>query len=115
MADRMHHRPTQLSGGEQQRVAIARALINQPTLVLGDEPTGEVDTETSHKLIALMRRLNRETGVTFVLVTHDLDLASRTDRLIRLQDGHVISDERQVARTDFTLADVATAEPVAAG
>jgi len=115
MADRMHHRPTQLSGGEQQRVAIARALINQPTLVLGDEPTGEVDTETSHKLIALMRRLNRETGVTFVLVTHDLDLASRTDRLIRLQDGHVISDERQVARTDFSLADVTTAEPVAAG
>jgi ABC-type lipoprotein export system ATPase subunit len=115
MADRMHHRPTQLSGGEQQRVAIARALINQPTLVLGDEPTGEVDTETSHKLIALMRRLNRETGVTFVLVTHDLDLASRTDRLIRLQDGHVISDERQVARTDFSLAEVTTAEPMAAG
>src|ERR1700682_84303 len=114
MADRMHHRPTQLSGGEQQRVAIARALINQPTLVLGDEPTGEVDTETSHKLIALMRRLNRETGVTFVLVTHDLDLASRTDRLIRLQDGHVISDERQVARTEISVAED-PAEPVAVG
>src|SRR3984893_4299043 len=115
MADRMHHRPTQLSGGEQQRVAIARALINEPTLVLGDEPTGEVDTETSHKLIALMRRLNRETGVTFILVTHDLDLASRTDRLIRLQDGHVISDERQVARTDIAVADTEPVEPVAVG
>jgi lipoprotein-releasing system ATP-binding protein len=115
MADRMHHRPTQLAGGEQQRVAIARALINQPTLVLGDEPTGEVDTETSQKLIALMRRLNRETGVTFILVTHDLDLASRTDRVVRLKDGHVLSDERQVARTDIELADAEPAEPVAVG
>jgi predicted ABC-type transport system involved in lysophospholipase L1 biosynthesis ATPase subunit len=111
----MHHRPTQLSGGEQQRVAIARALINQPTLVLGDEPTGEVDTETSQKLIALMRRLNRETGVTFILVTHDLDLASRTDRLIRLKDGRVLSDERQVARTDVELVEAESAEPVAVG
>ena len=115
MADRMHHRPTQLSGGEQQRVAIARALINQPTLVLGDEPTGEVDTETSQKLIALMRRLNRETGVTFILVTHDLDLASRTDRLTRLKDGRVISDERQVARTDIAVADDEPVQPVAVG
>ncbi|HEV2027497.1 MAG TPA: ABC transporter ATP-binding protein [Candidatus Dormibacteraeota bacterium] len=112
MADRMHHRPTQLSGGEQQRVAIARALINQPTLVLGDEPTGEVDTETSQKLIALMRRLNRETGVTFVLVTHDFDLASRTDRLVRIKDGRVISDERQTARTDAAPTDVADMAPV---
>ena len=113
MADRMHHRPTQLSGGEQQRVAIARALINQPTLVLGDEPTGEVDTETSQKLIALMRRLNRETGVTFILVTHDLDLASRTDRLVRLKDGRVISDERQVARTDGPAVEIGDMTPTA--
>ena len=97
MSDRMNHRPTQLSGGEQQRVAIARALINEPALVLGDEPTGEVDTETSQKLIALMRRMNREYGVTFVVVTHDLDLAARTDRLVQLKDGRVISDEKQVA------------------
>src|ERR1700730_1667776 len=119
MADRMHHRPTQLSGGEQQRVAIARALINEPTLVLGDEPTGEVDTETSQKLIALMRRLNRETGVTFILVTHDVDLASRTDRMIRLKDGRVISDEAQVARTDVAtdvaVVDDERAAPVAVG
>jgi ABC-type lipoprotein export system ATPase subunit len=94
MADRMHHRPTQLSGGEQQRVAIARALINQPTLVLGDEPTGEVDTDTSARLLAVMRRMNREHGVTFVIVTHDLDLAGRTDRIVRLKDGRILSDEK---------------------
>jgi len=92
LAERMQHRPDQLSGGEQQRVAIARSLINRPALVLGDEPMGEVDTETSRQLLSLMRRMNQERGVTFVLVTHDLDVAQRTDRIIRLKDGHVISD-----------------------
>ena len=100
MSDRSRHRPTQLSGGEQQRVAIARSLINEPALVLGDEPTGELDSETSQKLIALMRRMNREYGVTFVIVTHDPELASRTDRQVRLRDGRVISDEKQVAREE---------------
>jgi len=94
LKDRMHHRPDQLSGGEQQRVAIARSLINQPSLVLGDEPTGEVDTETSQQLVSLMRRLNREQGVTFVLVTHDTEVAGQTDRVIRLKDGRVTSDLR---------------------
>ncbi|MEA2646462.1 MAG: putative transport system ATP-binding protein [Chloroflexota bacterium] len=97
LADRMKHRPTQLSGGEQQRVAIARALINEPALVLGDEPTGEVDTETSQKLVGLMRQVNRDRGVTFIIVTHDLDLAAATDRMVRLKDGQVIGDESQVA------------------
>jgi ABC-type lipoprotein export system ATPase subunit len=94
LKDRMHHRPDQLSGGEQQRVAIARAFINKPSLVLGDEPTGEVDSETSQELVNLMRRMNREHGVTFILVTHDMDVAAQTDRTIRLKDGKVLSDAR---------------------
>lgn len=93
LARRAQHRPTQMSGGEQQRVAIARSLINEPTLVLGDEPMGEVDTDTANALLGLMRRINVERGVSFVIVTHDLDLAARTDRVIRLRDGHLISDE----------------------
>jgi putative ABC transport system ATP-binding protein len=94
LKDRMHHRPDQMSGGEQQRVAIARSLINRPSLVLGDEPTGEVDSETSQQLIALMRRMNREHSVTFVIVTHDMDVSAQTDRTIRLKDGKVLSDAR---------------------
>ncbi len=97
LGERMQHRPDQLSGGEQQRVAIARSLINHPTLVLGDEPTGEVDTETSLQLVGLMRRMNQEHGVTFILVSHDLEVAQRTDRVIRLKDGRILSDVRVTA------------------
>src|SRR5262249_29821875 len=99
LEDRARHRPDELSGGQLQRVAIARALVNRPTVVLGDEPTGSVDTQTSQEVGGLMRRLNRAEGVTFVIVPHDLDLAGHTDRMIRLSDGRVVGDElvRQAA------------------
>ncbi len=97
LADRVRSRPSELSGGQQQRVAIARAFINRPALVLADEPTGAVDTQTAQEVIGVMRRLNREEGVTFALVTHDLDLAAQTDRIVRLKDGRVLSDEIRVA------------------
>ena len=93
LADRARHWPDQLSGGQQQRVAIARALVNRPSVVFADEPTGAVDTETSAQLGETMKRMNREHGTTFLIVTHDLDLAAKTDRIIRLRDGRVIPDQ----------------------
>jgi putative ABC transport system ATP-binding protein len=93
LSDRMKHRPSELSGGQQQRVAIARSMINGPSLILLDEPTGAVDTETADQLVALLKKLNQEEQVTIVVVTHDLDLAAQTNRRIRLKDGKVLSDE----------------------
>jgi len=94
LGGRLGHRPTQLSSGEQQRVAIARALINRPAVVLADEPTGEVDSHTALQIIEMMRGLNESLGQTFIIVTHDMAIAERTKRIIRLQDGRIISDER---------------------
>jgi ABC-type lipoprotein export system ATPase subunit len=94
LSDRIKHQPTELSGGQMQRVAIARSMVNSPSLILLDEPTGAVDTETAQQLIDLLKRLNTEDQVTIVLVTHDLDLAAQTQRQIRLKDGKVLSDEK---------------------
>src|SRR5437870_2329384 len=98
LTDRIKHRPTELSGGQMQRVAIARSMVNRPSLILLDEPTGAVDTETAAQLVELLKRLNTEDQVTIVLVTHDTDIAGAARRQIRLKDGQVLTDERMGAR-----------------
>jgi putative ABC transport system ATP-binding protein len=95
LGQRMSHYPAQLSGGEQQRVALARAFVNRPKILFADEPTGNLDGETSHKVVKMLFELNEAFGTTLVLVTHDLDLAKRAQRVIRLRSGMVISDEVQ--------------------
>jgi putative ABC transport system ATP-binding protein len=92
LGDRLDHFPTQLSGGEQQRVAIARAFANEPRILFADEPTGNLDSDTGARIVELLESLNRESATTIVLVTHDLGLAARAQRIIRLSDGRVISD-----------------------
>lgn len=96
LGDRTSHYPQQLSGGEQQRVALARAFSNEPKILFADEPTGNLDGETGARVIDLIIRLNEESGTTLVLITHDLDLAGRAKRVIRLANGRVIADERRV-------------------
>ncbi|MFN3350339.1 ABC transporter ATP-binding protein [Pseudorhodoplanes sp.] len=93
LGERIHHRPTQLSGGQQQRVAVARALVNNPKMLLADEPTGALDSRTSVEIMALFQELNRE-GTTVVVVTHEADVAAYANRLIRFLDGRVLSDSR---------------------
>ena len=94
LGDRMKHRPNQLSGGQNQRVAIARALVNKPSIVIGDEPTGNLDSKASDSIYELLRKLNREYEQTFILVTHDEQMAAKTDRIIRLVDGKIVEDLR---------------------
>jgi putative ABC transport system ATP-binding protein len=100
LGDRMDHKPNQLSGGQQQRVAIARALVTDPPLLLADEPTGNLDTRTSLEVLALLQKLNRERGITIVLVTHERDIAACASRVITMRDGRIVSDETQDAPLD---------------
>lgn len=93
LSDRSHHYPSQLSGGEQQRVSLARAFSNSPKILFADEPTGNLDAETSEKVVKLIFDLNTEAGTTLVLVTHDMELASKTQRIIRIKGGVIIADD----------------------
>jgi putative ABC transport system ATP-binding protein len=99
LGDRLTHRPTELSGGEQQRVAIARALINDPKIVLADEPTGNLDTTTGGEIVGLMKRLNKEKRQTFVVVTHDIGVAENADRIVFLKDGLVQGEKKGAGGT----------------
>jgi len=94
LADRFHHYPSQLSGGEQQRVALARAFSNKPSILFADEPTGNLDEETGEKVIQLLFELNKEAGTTLVIITHDLELANRTQQILRLKGGKIMSNEK---------------------
>ena len=94
LSDRFHHYPSQLSGGEQQRVALARAFSNRPSILFADEPTGNLDEETSENVIQLLFQLNKEAGTTLVIITHDLDLANRTQQILRLKGGKIMSNEK---------------------
>lgn len=95
LADRFHHYPSQLSGGEQQRVALARAFSNKPSILFADEPTGNLDEETGEKVIQLLFQLNKEAGTTLVIITHDLELANRTQQILRLKGGKIMSNKKQ--------------------
>jgi len=97
LADRMHHYPSQLSGGEQQRVALARAFSNNPSILFADEPTGNLDEETGEKVIQLLFELNKEAGTTLVIISHDLDLANRTQQILRLKGGQILTNQPTAA------------------
>jgi putative ABC transport system ATP-binding protein len=97
---REHHHPSQLSGGEQQRVAIARALVNQPSILLADEPTGNLDSKTSEEVMAIFQRLNQDFGITIIMITHEPDIASFAKRKILFKDGSVVSDQKNPSSPD---------------
>ena len=94
---REHHYPSQLSGGEQQRVAIARALVNEPSILLADEPTGNLDTKTSEEIMGIFQYLNRDKGITIIMITHEADIASFAKRVILFRDGKIVDDHMNLA------------------
>jgi putative ABC transport system ATP-binding protein len=111
LGGRVHHTPAQLSGGQQQRVAIARALVNEPDLILADEPTGNLDSRTSVEIIEILQRLNRERALTVVLITHEADIAEYAERVVAFRDGRVLKDEPIAHRRD-AAAELAALPPV---
>ena len=112
LGDRLDHHPSQLSGGQQQRVAIARALVNQPAILLADEPTGNLDSKTSREVIGMFKKLNDESGLTVILVTHDQDVARNARRVIVLRDGDVVCDSTDVRQALQALHPNPEVEPV---
>jgi putative ABC transport system ATP-binding protein len=96
LTNRAHHKPTQLSGGQQQRVAIARALVGNPTIILADEPTGALDTKTSHEVMEIFRKLNEQRGITIAFVTHEPEVANYTRRIVSFRDGEIVADRPNV-------------------
>jgi putative ABC transport system ATP-binding protein len=113
LADRLDHHPSQLSGGQQQRVAIARALVNEPAILMADEPTGNLDSRTSREVIGLFRELNESQCITVILVTHDQDVARNARRTVVLRDGRIVADTTDFAQAIQALHALAEAEPVA--
>jgi len=113
LAERAHHAPNQLSGGQQQRVAIARALVNDPELILADEPTGNLDSRTSVEIMEILQRLNREHGLTVLLITHEHDIAGYASRVVTVRDGRLRSDEPVETRRD-AAAELVALPPVEA-